>query len=157
MSILADSLLPKDIRLAVRSSDQHGALEEMLSRLRGDDRVRDWEKLRGSLLDASLLESSLNHFRGVPGTMFLHHGRTESVSSLLLCAARSPAGIVMPGHPDKIHLLFLAAIPTALDNEYLRILGAIARVCRDSDLHGQLLQAADESSFLAILERGCLQ
>lgn len=157
MSILADSLLPKDIRLTVRSSDHHGALEEMLSPLRGDDRVRDWEKLRGSLLEASLLESSRNNFREIPGTMFLHHGRTESVSSLLLCAARSPGGIVMPGHPEKIHLLFLAAIPSALDNEYLRILGAIARVCRDSSLHGQLLEAADQTSFLTILERGCLQ
>ena len=89
--------------------------------------------------------------------MFLHHGRTESVSELVLAVGRSTIGIPVPGRNEPIHLVFLAAIPEALNSEYLRILGAIARVCRDPQTLRDMLDLKNTSQFLHLLEKGCRQ
>jgi len=151
MNTLCDSLLIKDVRLQLKAADHHDALEEILSLLRGDVRVRDWEDLRSTLLANSLNET----YRKTPSAMFLHHCRTESVSDLVLAAGRSVSGILMPGCEEKIHLIFLAAIPEALNNEYLRILGAISRICSEPETMQKLLDFENTSEFLALLERGC--
>lgn len=133
--------------------DPHDALEEILHPLRSDVRVRDWEKLRATLLS----NPQNDNFREVPGAMFLHHGRTESVSELVLAVGRSTIGIAVPGLKEPIHLVFVAAIPAALNNEYLRILGAIARVCRDPQTLRDMLDLKNTSQFLHLLEKGCRQ
>jgi mannitol/fructose-specific phosphotransferase system IIA component (Ntr-type) len=151
MNTLCDSLLSKDVRLPLKASDHHDALEEILSSLRSDVRVRDWEELRSTLLSNSLKEQ----FHAIPGAMFLHHCRTESVTELILAAGRHTCGIVMPGRKERIHLVFVAAIPEALNTEYLRILGAISRVCNDPASMKELLACGNTVEFLNLLEKGC--
>lgn len=153
MSILSDSLLPKDIQLRLRATDHRDALEEVISHLRSDQRVRDWDKLRASLIANPERET----FRECPGAMFLHHARTESVSALVLALGRSTVGFSASPVAKKTHLLFVAAIPEAMNNDYLRILGAISRVCREEDCLKALLVAEDSKSVLSLLENGCRQ
>ena len=153
MSVLSDSLLLTDIHPELRSTDHRDALEEILSPLRADDRVRDWEKLRGALIS----NAPNGNFDASPQTMFLHHGRTESVGSLVLAMGRSRTGFGIPVEGESIRLIFLAAIPVEMTNEYLRILGAIARVCSEPESMEQLLAAPDAPSILRVLEKGCRQ
>jgi len=151
MNTLSDSLLSKDVKLQLKASDHHDALEEILSPLRSDTRIRDWDELRLALLANSLNET----FREVPGAIFLHHCRTESVSELVLAAGLSTSGIIMPGREERVYLIFVAAIPEALNNEYLRILGAISRVCSAPETMQKLQSLESTSEFLTFLERGC--
>jgi PTS system fructose-specific IIC component len=153
MNLIADSLHSKDLRLALKATNHRDALEELLSGLRSDGRVRDWEKLRASLQ----ADSGNETFRENPGAMFLHHSRTESVNGLILAVGRSKEGLPIKGQKEKVHLIFVAAMPAEMNNDYLRILGAVARVCRDSSSFGKLLKAEDPSGFLEILEKGCRQ
>lgn len=151
MSTLSSYLQLKDVRLDLKSSDRRDALEELLLPLRSDHRVQDWERLRSDIL--SNAPNDLLH--EPPCLMMLHHGRTEGVSELVLAVGRNAAGIHALGAKDKIHLIFLAAIPEALNSEYLRILGAISRVCRDPLSLDMLLDTKDSGRFLTILEKGC--
>jgi mannitol/fructose-specific phosphotransferase system IIA component (Ntr-type) len=151
MNTLSDSLLSKDVKIQLKASDHHDALEEILSSLRSDVRVRDWEELRSALLSNSLREP----YQDIPGAMFLHHARTESVTELVLATGRHTSGIVMPGRKEKIHLVVVAAIPEALNNEYLRILGAISRVCNEAATMKELLACGNTAEFLSLLEKGC--
>ena len=153
MSTIAHSLLIKDIHSQLKANDHRDAFEELLSPLRSDSRVRDWECLRSALLANTFND----HFAESPSTLFLHHGRTESVSSLVLALGRSKKGLLLPGQEQRIHLVIAAAIPEALNNEYLRILGAIARVCREPSTLSGLLDATGEEEILHVLEKGCLQ
>jgi mannitol/fructose-specific phosphotransferase system IIA component (Ntr-type) len=153
MSLLSTSLHCTDIHLKLRATDHRDALEELLSGLRSDNRVRDWEKLRTSLLSNSDNEI----FKECPGTLFLHHGRTESVNTLVLAAGRSTIGFSSESEEKKTRLIFLAAIPEAMNNEYLRILGAISRVCREEETLKLLLNAESCDAFLLALEKGCRQ
>ena len=56
-----------------------------------------------------------------------------------------------------VRLVFVAAIPAPLNNEYLRILGAISRVCSEQAPMEALLKAPDATSFVKLLEKGCIQ
>jgi len=153
MNLIAESLRSKDLRLALKATDHRDALEEVLSGFRSDARVRDWEKLRASLQTDSANET----FRENPSAMFLHHSRTESVTGLILAVGRSKEGLSIAGREEKIHLIFVAAMPTAMNNDYLRILGAVARVCREPSSFQELLNAEDPAGFLSVLEKGCRQ
>lgn len=153
MSILSDSLLAKNIHLSLKASGHHDAFEELLFPLRGDKRVKDWENLRAGL--AASLPGEGNPLAPCP--ILLHHSRSESVSDLVIAAGRSKDGITIPGQAERIRLVFVAAIPSALNNEYLRILGAISRVCREKSAMRALMEATDPDSFLGILEKECRQ
>jgi len=142
MSILSDALLPKDIHLQLKATDPRDALEEIIASFRSDRRVKDWEKLRAALIANTAKEIS----KGCSEKMTLHHARTESVSTLILAAGR-----------NNERLVFVALIPEAMNNEYLRILGAIARVCREEGPLKELLSVQDQDTFLNLLEKGCRQ
>jgi mannitol/fructose-specific phosphotransferase system IIA component (Ntr-type) len=150
MSTLSQSLLPRDIHTDLRATDHRDAIEELLSPLRGDGRVRDWEEMRESVLANTPVREN-----GGDSPFILHHGRSDSVTGLVLAAGRSPDGV--SGREGKVKLLFLAAVPLTLDNEYLRVLGAISRICRDPVSLTELLAARDSGEFLRVLEKGCLQ
>ena len=81
----------------------------------------------------------------------------ESVGNLVLAMGRSRNGFGLPVQGLTIRLIFLAAIPEEMNNEYLRILGAIARVCSEPESMEQLLAAPDAPSILQVLEKGCRQ
>jgi mannitol/fructose-specific phosphotransferase system IIA component (Ntr-type) len=151
MSLVSRSLLEKDVHLSLRATDPVDALEELFRNLVADPRVLDWKKLRESLAVSTRTEP----FREVPCAMFLHHSRTSAVSGLVLASGRSTHGLMVPGRPEPCRLLFIAAIPEALDNDYLRVLGAISRICRDPASLGKLLSAGDPSSFISLIEEGC--
>jgi mannitol/fructose-specific phosphotransferase system IIA component (Ntr-type) len=151
MSLISRSLLEKDVHLTLKGSDPGDALEELFRSLVSDPRVRDWKKLRESLVRNSATEA----FREVPSAMFLHHSRTPTVSELVLAVGRSDLGISIPGRGEPCRLLFIAAIPEALDNDYLRVLGAISRICRNMESLVGLLQAGTPAAFVDRLEEGC--
>lgn len=151
MSLLSTALHSQEILLNIRATEHRDALEEVLSALRSDHRVKDWEKLRSALL----ANAENDTFKECPGTLFLHHGRTESVTDLVLAVGRSTSGFTSATEGKKTHLLFVAAIPEEMNNEYLRILGAISRICREESTLESLLSTKSTADFLAILEKGC--
>lgn len=151
MSLVSRSLLEKDVHLSLRATDPVDALEELFRTLIHDPRVLDWKKLRESLS----VNTSSEPFREVPCAMFLHHSRTSAVSGLVLAAGRSIKGLTVPGRQEPCRLLFIAAIPETLDNDYLRVLGAISRICRDPGSLRGLLSAGEPASFIALIEEGC--
>lgn len=151
MATLSAALLAKDIHLDLRSSNPGDALEEVLSSLRNDNRVADWKDLRDSLAQGSPIDCG----PGENGMIILHHRRTSSISGMVLAAGRFNRGLSVTGCDRALRMLFVAAIPESLDNEYLRILGAVSRVCGDGNSFARLMNAGDTGTFLAVLTEGC--
>jgi mannitol/fructose-specific phosphotransferase system IIA component (Ntr-type) len=151
MGTLANSLLAKDIHLALRSGNSADALEEVLSGLRNDGRVKDWDILRSSLVNGSPIDCG----PGENGMIILHHRRTPGITSMVLAAGRFPSGITVDGCSALLRMVFVAAVPESLNNEYLRIIGAVSRICGNPESFERLMGAADSAEFLHILEEGC--
>lgn len=151
MGTLSASLLPKDIHLALRAGNPADALEEVLSGLRSDGRVRDWDTFRSSLVNGSPIDCG----PGAEGMIILHHRRTPGIASMVLAAGRFPKGITVQGCEAPLRMIFVAAVPESLNNEYLRIIGAVSRICGTSPSFERLMEAADTLEFVNILEEGC--
>jgi len=136
-------LHPDEVDLSLRADTKVAAIEEVLSLLRGDERVTNWEGLRNAVVerDAPAIEHEGR-------CICIAHGRTRAVTSLTMAAGRSEAGIICPEASRPVHLLFTVGIPAAMSSEYLRLVGSIVRVCREEELMTELLAAADGETFV---------
>ena len=147
MISISEILLPEHINLDLHAPDSRTAVEELLFPLRGDIRISDWDALREAILerDAPAIPA------GPDCALLIAHGRTNSVNSLVMAAGRSLAGFPADGIEGKIRLIFVVGIPTALSQDYLRVVGTIARLCAKPDHLEKLLATSQAAQFLALL------
>jgi mannitol/fructose-specific phosphotransferase system IIA component (Ntr-type) len=149
MTPIADVLQPDHVVLTLAAQDPANAIDEVLGRLEGDERVKNFATLREAVLTQPAPAIAENGC-----AICIAHGRTESVTSLVMAAGRSARGIVFPKLSESVKLVFVAGIPAAFTSEYLRIVGAIVRMCRDRRQLNRLLTTKDPERFVALLSSG---
>ena len=149
MTPIGDILQPDHVNLSLSAAGKTDAVEEVLSKLNGDVRVKDFAAFRKSVIGRNAAAISESHCG-----ICIAHGRTESVSGLVMAAGRSSAGFSCREVSDPVHLVFVTGIPGAFNAEYLRILGAIARICRDKHQLDRLMSAKTAGEFIALLSAG---
>lgn len=149
MATIAEILHPDDVNLALAATSKAAAIEEVLAKLNGDARVTDWNALRTAVIKRDAPSIAVN---GVG--ICIAHGRVDSVKSLVMAAGRSQKGVPCPETSDPVKLVFVAGIPAAFDSEYLRVVGAIVRICRDRHQLERLLAAHEATHFVDLLEAG---
>jgi mannitol/fructose-specific phosphotransferase system IIA component (Ntr-type) len=143
---ISEILTPSHVNLALAATDQAAAVAEVLSKLNGDPRVLDWDALQQSITERNAPAISC----GSCG-ICIAHGRTNAVQSLVMAAGRSSTGLASEHVQKPVRLVFVAGIPAAFHSEYLRVVGAIARLCNDKALLEKLLSAQDPEKFVALL------
>jgi mannitol/fructose-specific phosphotransferase system IIA component (Ntr-type) len=146
MISIAQILKPEHIHLSLKGENQLDAVQEVLFSLRGDVRVPAWEDLRSSVMERNAPAVAA----GGCGVV-IAHGRTNAVNALVMGAGRLSEGFHSDDIPEKVRFVFVAGIPTAFNNEYLRVVGSIARLCSRPDLLNELIATATPKSFLEIL------
>ena len=146
---ISEILTSSHINLALSAGDQVGGVTEVLSKLNGDPRVLDWDTLAKAIIGRNAPAISCG-----PCGICIAHGRTNAVQSLVMAAGRSVEGLSSPNIREPVRLVFVAGIPAAFQSEYLRIVGAIARLCRDSVLLNELLSVKDPEKFVGLLSSG---
>lgn len=144
MISLSDILLPEHINLHLDANDDTTAIEELLFPLRGHIHIKNWDALRASVLDRAAPAVSTEDGYGI----LIAHGRTNSVDSLVMGAGRSTNGFPSPHIKGQVRLVFVVGIPTALNQEYLRVVGTIARLCGKPEHLQKLLAAPTVREFL---------
>lgn len=149
MTPISDVLQPDNVILNLAATDKAAAVEETLAKLSVHPSVQDFATLQKAVQtrDAACIAEN-----GVG--ILIAHGRTDSVSSLVMAAARSPLGFSSRDIKEPLKLIFVAGIPSAFSAEYLRIVGVIARVCRDKHQLDRLLSVRTAADFVEILSAG---
>lgn len=140
-------LQPSHIDLSLSAPNPGSAVTGLLELLRGDPRVLKWDDFSQAVLgrDASPIASD-------NCGILIAHGRTNSVGSLVMAAGISPEGIPAASSDcPPIHVVFVAGIPAAFNNDYLRVVGTIARLCGKPELLTNLREAPSPSDLLSIL------
>ncbi|MEO6054083.1 MAG: PTS sugar transporter subunit IIA [Chthoniobacterales bacterium] len=143
---IGEALLPQSVNLALVASDKASAVHEVAIRLRGDSRVTNWD-----LFEKAVLERDAPAMLSCGYGICIAHGRTPGVCSIVMALGRSDEGIVFPEVAEPVRLVFVAGIPAALSSEYLRIVGAIVRICRDPALLQKILTVKDADKFVSLL------
>jgi len=145
-------LHPEHIDLRLAADSQQDAVEVLLGMLREDQRVEDPEALAKAVLmrnAPALCENGIG--------LCIAHGRTNSLSSLVMAAGRLARPAPLSGEfqgQGELHLVFVAGIPASLNADYLRLVGAIARICSKPGRRDELLDATSPQAFIEILEEG---
>ncbi len=149
MRTLASILRAEFVALELGSRMGSGALEEVAGLLCRNPAVSDWETFYKQLqANPSCLPDNDGKFG-----ICIPHARTGAVSDLVMSVGRSSEGVRFEGIPYPVRYVFCIGLPSALNAEYLRIVGLLARILRDPEGEAELREAASRGAFLQTLGR----
>jgi mannitol/fructose-specific phosphotransferase system IIA component (Ntr-type) len=149
MSTLSELLPVHQVDIALHATTKADAVDQILARLAGNSCVKDFAALKAAIQirDASVIfEDGLG--------LLIAHGRTEAVSRIVLAAGRCSPPLLIPEAEGMVQLVFVAGIPAAFSTEYLRVVGAIVRCCKDPEGLPALLDAPSATDFVQRLGEG---
>ena len=84
------------------------------------------------------------------------HARTDLVEQIIFGAGRSDEGLVFGAAGERVHLLFVIAVPRRLVNDYLVCVGALARVVNDAPTRAALRNCATAPEFIELIRAASL-
>jgi len=143
---LADILDERHIALQLKSRRQANALREIIGLLEKTGRVLQPAEFLAQVLARERVNSTL----GENGVAF-PHARTELVDQIALAIGRSRAGIPWNNKGERARLIFVVAVPQRLVNDYLVLVGTLARITQDKEQRAALLAAATPAEFIETL------
>lgn len=134
---------PARVRLDLAAGSRDEAVRDVAELLRGDGRIGSWDALWRSIGPKQIVD-----LKGCGCGVCLAHGRDESVRDLVLAAGRM-AEHTAAGLP---RFVFVFAIPSAMAEDYLRAVGALARLCGEEKKFETLVRAATPADLADSLE-----
>jgi PTS system nitrogen regulatory IIA component len=140
---LSDLLKAENIDLGLKAATQTEALHEITGLLATNHGISDSEIFLTEVTARERTSSTLTE----DGVAF-PHARTELVDQIVVGIGRSEAGIPWNESGDLAHLIFLIGVPQKMLNDYLIVIGAIARVTKDDPLRTLLLHAENVAEFI---------
>jgi mannitol/fructose-specific phosphotransferase system IIA component (Ntr-type) len=140
---LSDLLKKEHVDLALKAGTQVEALREITHRLAANQQINQPVKFLAEVLTRERASSTLTEH----GIAF-PHARTELVNEIVVGIGRSEAGIPWNENGERVHLIFLIGVPQKMLNDYLVVIGTIARVTKDDTLRTLLLHAENVDEFI---------
>src|SRR5438105_15294577 len=140
---LANILDERHIALQLKSRRQANALREIMGLLQNRGSVQQPAEFLSQVLARERVNSTLAE----NGVAF-PHARTELVDQIALAIGRSRAGIPWNNKGERARLIFVVAVPQRLVNDYLVLVGALARITRNKQQRQALLAAATAVEFI---------
>jgi len=137
----ADVLRNAVFNLNLQARQYRPAIHEMVHGMNGDSRVLDTEGFR----QAILLREDESPTALSSGVSF-PHARTACVADLVLGVGRSREGIEADG--GRIHLVFLIGTPKTKIQEYLMVVGFLARNVKQQQIYEALVHADTPEAFV---------
>ena len=143
---LADILNERQIALQLKSRRKTNALREMVELFALNETVGQPNLFLGQVLAREDTSSTL-----ADNGVAFPHARTDLVDQIGLTIGHSRAGIPWNAGGDRAHLIFLIAVPQQLVNDYLIVVGTLARITKVEDRRSTLLNSATPAEFIATL------
>src|SRR6476659_11125462 len=143
---LADILDQRQVALQLRSRRRPNAIREIVSLFEKTGSVAR----PADFLARVLVREEAGSTLAENGVAF-PHARTELVDQISVAIGRSRAGIPWNDQGERARLIFLLAVPQRLVNDYLVLVGTLARVTRDQQHRDALFAAATPAEFTTIL------
>ena len=143
---LADILDEGHIALQLKPRRQANALREIIGLVEKTGSVLQPAEFLAQVLARERVNSTLAE----NGVAF-PHARTELVDQIALAIGRSSAGIPWNDKGERARLIFVVAVPQRLVNDYLVLVGTLARITQNEQQRQALLVAATPAEFIETL------
>ena len=146
MLTLADILKPRHVDLALDEVDSAGAIDKLARRLEGDPGMSNWAAFQAELKHSG---------KPIGDHAILVHVRTDHVSAMLMAAGRRRSAFggesELAADLETWRFVFLVAVPNTLASEYLRLVGALARILRNPVIVSAITDTVSPEEFVQIL------
>ena len=143
---LVDILDERHIALQLKSRRQANTLREIIGLLEKTGSVLQPAEFLAQVLAREKVNSTL-----IENGVAFPHARTALVDQIALAVGRSRAGIPWNDEGERARLIFVVAVPQRLVNDYLVLVGALARITQDKQKRAALLAAASPAEFIGTL------
>ena len=143
---LADILDERHIALQLKSRRQANALPEIIGLLEKTGSVLQPAEFLAQVLARERVNSTL-----IEDGVAFPHARTALVDQIALAVGRSRAGIPWNDKGERARLIFVVAVPERLVNDYLVLVGTLARITQTELQREALLAAATPAEFIETL------
>jgi PTS system nitrogen regulatory IIA component len=129
------------------SQDKKGVLEELVSVLVKNNRLKDNERALQVLLERERLGST-----GIGDGIAIPHGKLEGIGGIICSFGRSREGINFQSIDDKpAHLFFLLLAPEDSAGEHLKALARLSRLLKDTRFRKRLMDANSKEEIYSII------
>jgi len=145
MITIPDILRARDVDLHLKAATQEEAIFRVAALLKEDKRINDWQAFYDGLTTKNPCFAAGSEFE-----ICIPHVRTDAVNEMVMSAGRSESGILLSGK-KQVHYVFAIGLPAALASDYLRIIGALARIFRNGLSEKELRKADTAEQFIATL------
>jgi mannitol/fructose-specific phosphotransferase system IIA component (Ntr-type) len=145
---LVDLLDEKNVALHLRARKQETAVREIVQLLSSNGKINNPQEFLEQVVERERANPTITHH----GVAF-PHARTDLLKEIVLGIGRSRAGVPF-ANGQRAHLLFVIGVPRQLVNDYLIVLGTLARAVADDLTRTALLQAETPEQFIQALKSG---
>lgn len=141
-------LRPENILLEMQQEQRTEGIYEVAHLLSGHPDVADFDAFYEELLARERVESTC-----LGNEVAFPHARTDAVTNMVLAAGRSHEGVWFENSNQKVKFLFVIGTPKRMVTDYLTVVGALARLLRNSETRQGLIDAPTAEEFHAILSQ----
>jgi mannitol/fructose-specific phosphotransferase system IIA component (Ntr-type) len=143
---LVDILDERHIALRLKSRRHANILRETIGLLEKTGSVLQPADFLAQVLARERVNSTL-----IENGVAFPHARTALVDQIALAVGRSRAGIPWNDKGERARLIFVVAVPQRLVNDYLILVGTLARITQTEQRREALLAAATPAEFIETL------
>ena len=132
---------------ALVATEKRDILEELAHYMAGRHARIDRATLARVLIEREQLAST-----AIGEGVAIPHGKLASVSEIVACLGRAPAGVdfdSMDGQPT--YLFFVLVAPESSTGAHLKALARISRVFKDPEFRKRLLEATDAEAMYSVV------
>ena len=149
MITFAELLQPEHIQLHPKARTRETAIQEVAALLDESVHVLDGDELfqKVKLSAPCIMEQDADFCVCIP------HARTAAVTAMVMSVSRFDRGLAISGVVKPIRYIFCIAVPPEMATDYLRIIGLIARIAKDSRSEQQIYTAETAEDFIATMVR----
>ncbi|MBW2039508.1 MAG: PTS sugar transporter subunit IIA [Deltaproteobacteria bacterium] len=144
---IIDILDKNSIIEELASRDKKGILEDLVSVLVENGRLKDKEKTLQVLLERERLGST-----GIGDGIAIPHGKLKGIKGIICSFGRSREGLDFQSLDEKpTHLFFLLLAPEDSAGEHLKALARLSRLLKDTRFRERLMEANSKEEIYRII------
>jgi fructose-specific phosphotransferase system IIA component len=142
-------LKAQTINLNLTQTEKNAALREVATLLKNSGAISDFETFFNEILERERISNTaLGHEVALP------HARTDQVSDIVIAIGRCEKGVDFGSHDQlPVHFIILIGTPKKMVTDYLRIVGALARLMKQADFRANLMACKTPEEFIDTFRR----
>jgi mannitol/fructose-specific phosphotransferase system IIA component (Ntr-type) len=142
-------LQPGNICLSLTKTEKNAALREVAELLKSNGSISDFETFFNEVLERERISNTaLGH------EVVLPHARTDQVTDIVLAVGRFEHGVDFGAQDHQpVKFIILIGTPKKMVTDYLRLVGALARLMKQDAFRTRLADCRTPAEFIAAFKQ----